>query len=685
MPTAKKRPLQPADAFLHKQVFDPQVSPDGRLVAYTVIRHDADANERQMSVFVAPLDGRTPARRFTYGKHDHSPRWSPDGRSLAFISERGEKNQVFLAPLDGGEARQLTKETHGAMDPVWSPDGRRIAYVARAGEHKDAKQRNAAEKAAPRVIRNLRYRLDGIGYFDERRTHVFVADVDTGVRTQVTDGDWFDGQPSWSPDGKTIAFTSDREPQRHQRQFRADVWVAPSTGGRARRLSRGRGNASTPVFSPDGRWVAYAGHEHGDAGGARHTHVLVVPAAGGAAPRSISESLDRSVAALLTGGMTWSRDSRSVVFPANDGGAVSLYRARLDGGSIERVLGGQRQVQGFSVAPDGRRVAIAAAFSSQPSEIYAAMLGGGARERNLSHANDELIAAAELAPTRRITARAPDGGEVEAFVLFPPGYRPGRRYPLVLDIHGGPNGVHPGGFMMRPQALAAAGYVVAMPNPRGSLGYGEAFMHAVVNDWGGGDFDDLMAVVDRLVRRGVADPERLFVMGYSYGGFMTAWTIGQTDRFRAALIGAPVADHIAMRGTSDIPMFSDYHIGGSPYDNAEEWRARSPVTHLPNVTAAVLIEHHEGDMRCPIGQAEEIFQNLKLLGKEVEFLRYPGGAHGWHTHAPSQDVDLMTRAIAWFDAHGGKPKASPSRNGASRARIPGARRAKRARRAKARA
>ncbi|TAK73057.1 MAG: S9 family peptidase, partial [Dehalococcoidia bacterium] len=446
---------------------------------------------------------------------------------------------------------------------------------------------------------------------------------------------------------------------------------AAATGGRARRLSRGRGGASFPVFSPDGRWVAYAGDENGAAGASKHTHALVVPAAGSAAPRSLSAELDRSVVAALGPGIAWSRDGKSIVFTAADGGAFSLYRARLDGGSVQRVLGGQRQIQGFSIAPDGRRVALAAAFSSQPSEIYTATLGAGGRERNLSRANDELLATAELAPTRRITARAKDGGEVEAFMLFPPGYKPGHRYPLVLDIHGGPNGAHPqGGFMMRPQAMAAAGYIVAMPNPRGSLGYGETFMHAVVNDWGGGDFDDLMAVVDKLVRRGVADPERLFVMGYSYGGFMTAWTIGHTDRFRAALIGAPVANHVGMRGTSDIPQFSDYHIGGSPYDNAEEWRARSPVTHLPNVTAAVLIEHHEGDLRCPIGQAEEIFQNLKLLGKEVEFLRYPGGSHGWNTHAPSQDVDLMTRAIAWFDAHGGKPKATPSRNGASRQRVP---------------
>ena len=218
------------------------------------------------------------------------------------------------------------------------------------------------------------------------------------------------------------------------------------------------------------------------------------------------------------------------------------------------------------------------------------------------------------------------------------------------------------------QALAAAGYVVAMPNPRGSSGYGETFMHACVNDWGGGDYEDLMAVTDACVQKGIADPARLFVMGYSYGGFMTTWTIGHTDRFRAAIIGAPVSNQVSMRGTSDIPLFSDYNIGDTPYENSEEWRARSPVTYLPNVTSAVLIEHHEGDLRCPIGQAEEIFQNLKILGKEVEFLRYPGGFHGHLTHAPSQEIDFISRAVAWFDGHGGKAKErGASRNGAKAA------------------
>ncbi len=285
--------------------------------------------------------------------------------------------------------------------------------------------------------------------------------------------------------------------------------------------------------------------------------------------------------------------------------------------------------------------------------MYATRLGGGARERNVSHANDGLVEATDSGAGKRMTYRAADGFEIEAFLLYPPGYRRGRRYPLVLDIHGGPHGAHPQlGFNMRASTLAGAGYIVLMPNPRGSGGYGEAFTEMCVRDWGGADFEDLMTGVDTLVRRGIADPERLYVTGYSYGGFMTTWTVGHTDRFKAAIIGAPVSDHISMRGTTEIPEFSDFEVV-SPFDDVgAAWEA-SPLSHLPKCTAAVLIEHHEGDLRCPIGQSEEVFQTLKMLGKEVEFLRYPGGAHTLEFHTPGQDVDYQGRAIAWFDSHGG--------------------------------
>jgi Tol biopolymer transport system component len=284
MTNQKKRPITPDDFYLLKNVFDVQLSPDGNRVTYTVSWPDKESDETHMAVFAADIDGHARPRRVTSGKHDHSPRWSPDGRFLAFCSNRGEKNQVYLMPLDGGEARQLTKAKHGVAQPAWSPDSTRIAYTSRTGEYKESKERKGAERAAPRVIRDLRYKLDGIGYFDNRRMHVFTVDVESGEEKQITDGDWHDEQPAWSPDGKLIAFVSDRERDRHQHQWRNDVYVVPSNGGRARKLTRSKGQSQSPVFSPDGRSIAYAGHEQGDYA-AGHTHLYIVPTAGGA-PRT---------------------------------------------------------------------------------------------------------------------------------------------------------------------------------------------------------------------------------------------------------------------------------------------------------------------------------------------------------------------------------------------------------------
>lgn len=686
MPNNRKRPVRPEDFYLLRTVSDPQPSPDGRRIAYVVSWPDKQSDEMRMSIYVAPVDGRRPPRRFTHGNHDHSPRWSPDGRYLAFVSNRGEKNQLFLAPLDGGEARQVTRARFGVGQPAWSPEGRRIAYVARVGNYKEPKERKGAEKAAPRVLRDLRYRLDGIGYFDERRMHIFTVDVETGKETQITDGDWHDDQPAWSPDGRWLAFVSDRERDRHQRHWRTDVWVTPATGGRSRKVTRSRGGASQPAFSPDGRSIAFLGHEHGEAGSAKNIHLFVVPVEGGRAPRSVSAPLDRSVfghpVALAGRTLAWSRDGRSLLFLAWDSGATSLYRAGVVNGSVSKVLGGDRQIQAFASAPGGRRAVFVSAWASEPPEVYAAALDGRGRGRNLSHANDELRAAVSFAPVRRMTYAAPDGLEIEAYVLYPPGYRRGRRYPLALEIHGGPHGVHPSALSLLPhQALAGAGYLVLLPNPRGSIGYGEAFAQACVGDWGGKDFEDLMAGVDALVRRGVADPDRLYVGGYSYGGFMTSWVVGHTDRFRAAVVGAPVADHLSMFGTTDIPHFSVYEHEGAPWETPEALRKRSPVTYLPNVKTPVLLVHWEGDLRCPIGQSEEIFQGLKLLGKRVEFVRYPGGFHVART--PSQSVDEMRRTQAWYDRHAPRRparrsmrrvRARLSRDGARPARMAAKRR-----------
>jgi len=655
---SKKRGVQPQDFYLLRTVSDPQVSPDGRLVAYVLTSADRDADEMQTSVYVAPLDGRSAARRFTQGKKDHSPRWSPDGRRLAFVSDRGEKNQLFVAPLDGGEPRQITKAKFGCGSPAWSPDGKLVAYSARTGDWKDPKERAGSDKAAPRVLRDLRYKLDGIGFFDERRVHIFTVDIESGEEQQITHGDWNDDHAAWSPDGAAISFISDREPDRHQRQWRTDVWIVASNGGRARKLTRSRGSASNPAFSPDGLRIAFVGHENGDEGSARNTHLMVVPVQGGAVPRSLSAPIDRPVAGwLLAAGQTfaWTPDGSGIVFLAGDRGTQALYRAAVGSGAVSKVLDGERQIEAFAPAPDGKRLAFTAAWSSEPWEVYGTALNGRSRERNVSHANDDLRNAVEAGRLERISYAAPDGLEIEAFVMYPPGHRRGKKYPLALNVHGGPHSFHPGvRAWIEFQSLAAAGYVVLLPNPRGSTTYGEAFSGACVRDWGGGDYEDIMAGVDVLVRRGIADPERLYIGGYSYGGFMSSWAVGHTDRFRATVVGAPVSNQVSMFGTGDIPLFDIHEIGGTPFENPEEWRKRSPVTYLANVRTPVLLVHHEGDLRCPITQSEEIFHGLKVLGREVEFVRYPGGFHTYNTHSPSQIVDRTQRIIAWYGAHGGR-------------------------------
>jgi dipeptidyl aminopeptidase/acylaminoacyl peptidase len=661
MAPSKARPVQPEDLYELKTVNDARVSPDGKTVAYVLRWYERDADEVRSSIYVASMDDSARGRRFTYGNKDNSPRWSPDGRWLAFVCKRGEEpEQIFLAPLEGGEPRQLTKAKFGAGQPAWSPDSQQIAYVARTGDFKEIKDRTPIERSAPRVVRDVAYKFDGVGLFDERRHHLFLVNVDEGKERQLTDGDWHDEHPSWSPDGSRIVFVSDRTPKRWQRHFLRDVWMLPISGGRPRKLTRSRGGASYPAFSPDGTCVAYVGHEHGDDFFGKNTELLVVPLEGNIPPRSFSSTLDRSVASspLMPSPPSWSADGSSLFFLASDRGTLSLYCSNIKDGATVKLLGGDRAIDSFSFAPNGGSIAFSASDPDHPSEIWMASLDNPAVEANVSHANEELLQNVLFGHQERMTYRAADGMEIEALVLYPPGYTSDRRCPLALQIHGGPHGDHISSFILGFQSLAAAGYVVLLPNPRGSGSYGEAFTRACIADWGGKDFDDLMTGVDELISRGVADPARLYVGGYSYGGFMTTWTVGKTDRFQAAAVGAPVTNLTSMYGTSDIPLFLEHETGGTPLTARNAYNERSPVAHLNNVRTPVMLYHSEGDMRCPIGQSEEIFQTLKLLGREVEFLRYPGGSHNQST--PSQTIDRMHRVRNWFDSHPkrtGKPSA----------------------------
>jgi dipeptidyl aminopeptidase/acylaminoacyl peptidase len=649
---APKRNFVPDDIWRLRTVSDPQVSPDGRRVAFVVAVPSSDTDKAETSIWVAETDGSDSGRPFTSGPDDSSPRWSPDGQWLAFVAERGDGPQLYLASLGGGEPRAITAAAHGVSQPAWSPDGQKIAFVARCGEWKEPEDRSPVERSAPRVVTGLYHRYDGQGWFDERRSQIFVVSIHGGDAVQITDGDYDNYDPDWSPDGRQLAFVSDRNPTRFDENHR-DIWVITAYGSgrrQLRRLTGGEGGAAAPRWSPDGQKISYIGHLNADGNSASNTHLMVLDAKRAGSPTSLSAPLDRTVWGMLRApGVThsWTADSRHVDFAAVDGGSFHVYRAALDGIEAPRlIIGGDRQVVAFHSA--GGVLAFASFWVSEPSEIYCVDTDGG-RERRVSDVNRDARAI-RWAPVKRIRTRSADGVVVESLVLHPPGRDKTRPSPTVLEIHGGPHGWHPQTvFTGLYQSLAAAGYVVVLPNPRGSHGYGETFSQACVGDWGGADYEDLMGVVDALVADGTADPERLFVAGYSYGGFMTGWIVGHTDRFAAACVSAPVVDLVSMWGTTDIPNFEQYEMEGLPWEQPERYLAQSPLTYLPQVTTPVALFHWEGDLRCPIGQAEEFFQILRKLGREVILVRYPGGYHIVRT--TSQMVDYVKRHLDWFADH----------------------------------
>jgi dipeptidyl aminopeptidase/acylaminoacyl peptidase len=654
---APKRPFQPGDVWRLRSVGDPQVSTDGARVAYVVGEPDPVTDASATTIWVAPTDGGAPARPFSAGPHDTSPRWSPDGSRLAFLADRGGEghgSQLYVASLDGGEPQPITAAPFGVTAVSWSPDGARLAYVARTGAWKEPGDRTAVENAGPRMVTGLRSRFDSVGWFDARRSHVFVIPVAGGPPRQVTDGDFDDTDPAWSPDGRWLAFVSDRGAGRADRDQR-DVWVVGTSGRfRPRRLTRGLGTVAGPRWSPDGRSIAFAGHEHGVDNFAANVELLVVAVRPSGPPVSLSAPLDRSVAGLQRPpGDThaWSADGTSVLFLAADGGAQRLYRASLADPDPHVVVGGDRQILAFGASAEV--LAFVPVWPSAAPEVICAD-GDGRHERRVSDANADLRRSVRYAPVRRARHTTADGLEVDAFILSPPGPAPGVPAPTVLEIHGGPHGAHPQASMMPLyQSLAAAGYVVVLANPRGSQGYGQAFTEACVGDWGGKDFDDLMGALDALIDGGVADAARLFVGGYSYGGFMASWAVGHTDRFRGACVSAPVTDLVSMWGTTDIPYFLEAEIGGTPWEAPDAYRAHSPVTYVADMTTPVLVLHWDGDLRCPVGQGDELFAALRRQGRDVELVRYPGGFHV--TRTPSQLVDYIGRHLDWFARHGGPP------------------------------
>lgn len=651
MTAMNRRAMTPQDITRIRFVSDPQISPDGRRVAFVVTMLSEEKDQYLSNIWVVDTAGGEP-RRFTTGpKRDTAPRWSPDGSRLAFISERAaqSKAQLYVLPADGGEPVKLTDVNNGVAHPVWSPDGTRLAFIARIGGWQEPEHEEERQKSKPpRVITTLKYKANGEGFVYDRRPHIFVVPSAGGEPQQLTDGDFTDADPAWSPDGKHLAFISARHEDRDYDNA-TDVWIVPAAGGEPHRLTDTAGPVSLPAFAPDGRAIAYLGHRYRNESG-RNRRVFTIPVAGGS-PTCLTMELDRTCEPFFGSvGPLWSANGGWLIFAVEDQGNIPIYRVRATGDAApERIIAGERQVTGLSMSQDGQWLALTAMDPVSPAEVFLCRADGSG-EKPLTDLNRAWRAEVALSRPERFRYER-DGYQLDGWVVKPFGFEPGKRYPALLNIHGGPHTQYGHNFFDEFQVYAGAGYVAIYINPRGSQGYGEGFTRAVVGDWGGGDFADVMAGLDEAVRRyDCIDAERMGVMGGSYGGFLTSWTVGHTNRFRAACSERAVNNTYTLFGTSDIGhSFSEAQSGYLPWENLQWYIDHSPLTYAKDIATPLLIIHSENDLRCPMEQAEQLFVALKKQRKEVKFARFPDGDHELsRSGKPRHRLERFRLILEWF-------------------------------------
>lgn len=663
---AQKRAVTIDDILALRAVGSPTMSPAGTHVLYTVRQweQDRDRMESRTRIWRVPVAGGG-GRQITYGERgDSQPQWSPDGRFISFLSARGAgtgddapRPQIYLMPSDGGEAWKLTDAKDGVTGYTWSPDSRRIAYVT-VDPRPSVQEADIRKQDDERVFEK-----------DFRYTHIWTIEIDPSTgsgspraesrseakqATRVTEGTSWSvrGTPSWASDSKRIVFAAAVTTM--LRDYRADVYVADLTSKHVEKISTNSASDSQPEWSPDGSMIAWVTQP-----------AMGKPLADGTLPSSINNNrlalydvakktirdLGSPDFDLDAGGPTWSPDSKGLLFTAGKRAYNEVFRVDVASGKYTQ-LTHQKTLQLGSLSKDGRAVAITMDSPAAPSEVYVTD-DAFASFRKLTDTNPQASMFA-LGDSEVVTWKSSDGMPIEGVLLKPVGYEAGKKYPLLVVAHGGPAGAYVNNFRVGGleggQLWAGQGWAVLYPNPRGSTNYGEKFLQANINDWGGGDYRDIMAGVDAMIARGVADPDRLAHIGWSYGGYMTAWVITQTHRFKAAMVGAGLTNMVSMYGTNDIPNVLTTYFGGIPgKETIPLYSGRSAMTHIENVTTPTLILHGDNDERVPTGQAYELFRGLKDRGKTVELVFYPREGHGISEYYHVKD--RLTRIHDWVTRH----------------------------------
>jgi dipeptidyl aminopeptidase/acylaminoacyl peptidase len=521
------------------------------------------------------------------------------------------------------------------------------------------------KKAAPvfRHITRLFYKLDGEGFLPKDGFHIWTFELATGKGTQLTSGRFDETSPAFSPDGRLICFVSNRQPDPDRESLRIDLWVIPANGGRMRKLPTPPGPVAAPAWSPDGKRIAYIGHANpDDAWGVENDHVWVVPVLGKGEAKDITPDFDRPCIDVTICDMqeghgvappVWSADGKRLYFLASDSGSTSLYTVPASGGRVTRILSRVGHLQKFSAAKSAKTGVLVFSDFLTPAEIFTLKLSSKpAPPKQITSISKDFLGDIPLSKPENASFKSFDGTPVQAWIMKPPDFKPNRKYPAIVQIHGGPRTQYGFSFFHEFQLLAARGYVVFFSNPRGSQGYGEAFAGAIVGDWGNLDYKDVMVGTDELVKKPFVDPKRVGVTGGSYGGFMTNWIVGHTNRYRAAITGRSVVNQYSMSGASDIGHEVFREMKAKIWEGPDKLMRLSPISYVQNVKTPLLILHNEFDLRCPISQGEELYLALKMLKKKVEFVRFPEEPHGLSRHGrPDRRLARLGWMLKWFDRY----------------------------------
>ncbi len=645
------RSLQIDDTFKIKSVRRPSLSPDGKLLAYTISTRDFDENSSKTRIWMMATKGGDPIPMTAEAVSSRAPTFSRDGKRLYFVSARnGGKSQIwFLDLVNGGEAQQLTDLDRGIGTINFSIDEKKLLLtLSDPNPDKDSEEKWI--KGKPWVIDRIQFKEDYTGYLDRRRDHIYVYDIKSKGLTQVTSGDYDDSSPAWSPDGKTIAFVSNRT-EEPDINYNNSIWLVDADnadrGKNLIQLTTSPGTENSPTWHPNGKSIAYVSAP--DVLGSQYAtnHLAVIDFDGGE-PRLLTRELDRNVS-----GLKFSKDGKYIYFELEDSAENHIARIPAGGGRITRPISGQISAGGYSLADNGVLVA-RISMPKLPGELFIADKKG---LRQLTHVNEEFFSQIKLGETEEIHFKSHDGLEIEGFITRPPSFNPAFPYPTLLLIHGGPVSQYSYGFSFEAQLFAANDYVVVRSNPRGSSGYGRDFSFALFQGDGEKDYRDVLAGVDHAIELGYSDPDRLGVGGYSYGGILTNYIITQTDRFKGAVSGAGTGLSLANYGHDMYQRWWESEFG-LPWETRELWEGSSAFDHIQNVSTPTLFVCGEKDWNVPVQNSEQLYQALRRRGITTRLVVYPGEHHGGWT-MPHQK-DYLERRLAWYDQYvKGKAPSAP--------------------------